>query len=317
MVKITVVIPLYNKARYIMRAVSSVLRQSVQDFEIIVIDDGSTDNGAQIVEMIGDHRIRVIHQPNQGVSAARNIGIQEAKADIIAFLDADDEWTSKFLEIILRLRNKYPRAGLYATAYEIVGLDGRVSLPRYRGIPGSPWEGVIPSYFESAIGDYQPINSSVAVVPRRIFEELGGFAVGEKLGEDLDMWLRIALDYPVAFSQFVGSRYHCDVDGQATQQEKRYEEFRIEKTIEDVLLNRDIPHKQQTFLREIINARKLVRASYCIKSGLFDQAKNILGTCSTRFLWRRKLWYRFILMFPPKAVGTIYDHFLESSRTKL
>lgn len=316
MVKITVVIPLYNKARYIMRAVSSVLRQSVQNFEIIVIDDGSTDNGAQIVEMIGDQRIRVIHQSNQGVSAARNIGIQEAKADIIAFLDADDEWTSGFLETILRLRNKYPRAGLYATAYEIVSPNGKISLPHYSGIPKPPWEGIIPSYFESAVGDFQPINSSVAAVPRRVFDELGGFALGEKLGEDLDMWLRIALEYPVAFSQFVGSRYHCDVEGQATQKEKRYEAFRIEKTIEGILLNRDIPQKQRIFLQEIINARKLVRVSYCMKSGLFDQARNILRMCSTRLLWKRKLWYRFILMFSPKIVAAVYGYSRECIRTK-
>jgi len=195
-------------------------------------------------------------------------------------------------------------------------MERLVSLPHYSGIPKPPWEGIIPSYFESAVGDFQPINSSVAAVPRRVFDELGGFAIGEKLGEDLDMWLRIALKYPVAFSQLVGSRYHCDVEGQATQKEKRYEAFRIEKTIEGILLNGNIPHKQRIFLQEIINARKLVRVSYCMKSGLFDQARNILRTCSTRFLWKRKLWYRFILIFSPKIVAAVYDYSRERTRTK-
>lgn len=316
MSKITVIIPLFNKEKYITRALSSVLKQTMQDFEIIVVDDGSTDKGAQIVRMMDDHRIKLMQQPNQGVSAARNVGVHEAKTDIVAFLDADDEWTSKFLETILHLRDAYPGAGLYATAYEIVSPNGKISLPHYSGIPKPPWEGIIPSYFESATGDFQPINSSVAAVPRRVFDELGGFAIGEKLGEDLDMWLRIALEYPVAFSQFVGSRYHCDVEGQATQKEKRYEAFRIEKTIEGILLNRNIPQKQRIFLQEIINARKLVRVSYCMKSGLFDQARNILRMCSTRLLWRRKLWYRFILMFSPKIVAAVYGYSRECTRTK-
>jgi len=127
MSKITVIIPLFNKEKYITRALSSVLKQTMQDFEIIVVDDGSTDRGAQKVRMMEDHRIKLMQQPNRGVSAARNVGVQEAKTDIVAFLDADDEWTSEFLETILHLRDVYPGAGLYATAYEIVSPNGKIS----------------------------------------------------------------------------------------------------------------------------------------------------------------------------------------------
>ena len=92
---ISVVIPLYNKEKQIKRTLQSVLTQTFQDFEIVIVNDGSTDNSTIEVEKIKDSRIRLIHQENAGVSAARNKGIEEAKYELIAFLDADDEWKSK------------------------------------------------------------------------------------------------------------------------------------------------------------------------------------------------------------------------------
>src|SRR5574344_1434815 len=100
---ISVVIPLYNKERYIERAIRSVLNQSFQDFEIIVVNDGSTDQSVTIVKDINDSRIRIINQKNGGVSSARNKGISEAKYAIVAFLDADDVWKENHLEVIVEL----------------------------------------------------------------------------------------------------------------------------------------------------------------------------------------------------------------------
>ncbi|MFA6873908.1 MAG: glycosyltransferase family A protein, partial [Bacteroidaceae bacterium] len=114
---ISVIIPLYNKERYIKRAICSVLNQSFGNFEIVVINDGSTDNSASIVESIDDTRIKLINQKNTGVSAARNKGIAESKYDFIAFLDADDEWKENHLAIIASLIEKYPLCGVFATSY--------------------------------------------------------------------------------------------------------------------------------------------------------------------------------------------------------
>src|SRR5579885_1362295 len=109
--RLSVVIPLYNKAPHVARAIESVQRQSVRDFELIVVDDGSTDGGAGIVGAIDDSRIRLITQPNAGASAARNRGVGEARGELIAFLDADDTHNPLFLEEILGLAARHEEAG--------------------------------------------------------------------------------------------------------------------------------------------------------------------------------------------------------------
>ncbi|MDP4270339.1 MAG: glycosyltransferase family A protein, partial [Bacteroidota bacterium] len=112
----SVIIPLYQKGPFIARAIESVLCQTYKEFELIVIDDGSTDNGANIVEQITDHRLTLIRQENRGVSAARNKGISLAKGDYIGLLDADDKWEADFLMEMKRLIETYPGCGWYSSS---------------------------------------------------------------------------------------------------------------------------------------------------------------------------------------------------------
>ncbi len=116
----SVVIPLYNKSQYINRALNSVLFQSIQDFEIVVIDDGSVDGGGDLVRKYADQRIRLIRQENQGASAARNNGYRVTRSEFVAFLDADDEWKPGFLEKIKELVEKFPNCGAFGTSFEII-----------------------------------------------------------------------------------------------------------------------------------------------------------------------------------------------------
>ena len=96
--QVSIIIPLYNKAPYLARTLTSIQRQTFSDFEIIVVDDGSTDGGADIVRALNDARVRLIRQHNLGPGAARNAGITAARAEFVAFLDADDEWLPGYLE---------------------------------------------------------------------------------------------------------------------------------------------------------------------------------------------------------------------------
>ena len=116
MTSISVVIPLYNKERYIHRAVESVLSQKIAPDEVIIVDDGSTDGGAREVKKISDFRIRLVQQSNSGECAARNRGIDEARNELVAFLDADDEWKPDFLAQIHRLMNNFPDCCLLYTS---------------------------------------------------------------------------------------------------------------------------------------------------------------------------------------------------------
>lgn len=113
---ISVVIPLYNKAHTIVNTLNTVFAQTYQDFEVVIVNDGSTDNSVEVVQQhFNDKRIRIIHQKNAGVSVARNRGVDESKGDYIAFLDGDDEWHPDYLSIINDTISKYPQAGMICT----------------------------------------------------------------------------------------------------------------------------------------------------------------------------------------------------------
>ena len=117
-IKFSVVIPLYNKQQSIVNTILSVFKQSYQNFEIVIIDDGSADSSVDAVKSISDERIRLIHQENQGVSAARNRGIKEASYEWIAFLDGDDLWESNHLEEIVKMMKVFPEHKVYVTSFE-------------------------------------------------------------------------------------------------------------------------------------------------------------------------------------------------------
>lgn len=197
---VSVVMPLYNKEREVNRAIESVLNQTVKDFELIVVNDGSTDRGAEVVLALNDPRIRMINQENGGVSAARNRGIVEARSELIAFLDADDEWKPRFLETILRLRRDNPTCSVFATNYLHRNMDGSVTLPILRGLPRSPWEGILKKYFKIASNSDPPVWSSAVALTKTSIASIGGYPVGVTFGEDLLTWAKLAVKYNIAYS---------------------------------------------------------------------------------------------------------------------
>ena len=204
---ITVIIPLYNKEASIATALRGVLAQTYQDFEVVVVDDGSTDGGAAVVETFTDPRIRLIRQANAGVSAARNRGIAEAKGEHVAFLDADDEWMPQFLEEIAALIAEYPECKARATNY-IFNSNGVKSPTILRKMPFAEGRGVMTNYFEVASCSHPPVCSICVCIDRDLLEEIGGFPLGIKSGEDLLTWARIAVRTQWAFSLKALAQYN-------------------------------------------------------------------------------------------------------------
>jgi hypothetical protein len=197
---LSVVVPLYNKSRCVERAIRSALAQTYTDFELIVVDDGSTDNGVLQVEAIGDLRIRVLRQENAGVSAARNRGTRESNAPWIAFLDADDEWSPTHLATLMGLINEFPNCGFVASGYVVKDAQGVARPSVLRGIPSGSWRGMIDDYFSVAWRSDPPVWSSAVAIRRSALDSIDGFPVGIGQGEDLLTWARLAARVPLAYS---------------------------------------------------------------------------------------------------------------------
>ncbi len=187
--EVSIIIPLYNKGPYIERTLLSVLRQTFENFEVIVINDESTDNGPAIVSSINDSRVRLINQANAGVSAARNRGIQEANTNYVALLDADDEWKSRFLEKVLALRTSFPAARILASSFEITTPNTGKYIPLFK----LPEKCILQleRYMEVCIDLRPPLSASSIIIEKNLLQDIGGFPVGQVRGEDIDTWFRL------------------------------------------------------------------------------------------------------------------------------
>ena len=194
---ISVVIPLYNKRQYIERTLRSVAGQSFDDFEIIVVNDGSSDGGDKLVGNFPDDRIRLVTQENGGVSLARNRGISEAQADYVAFLDADDEWKPRYLETVWRLKKEFPAGRIFATSYEIRYVDGKKFVPQIQFAGARQVD--LSTYIDHCTRHSLMICSSAIMCHKPLLEMVGMFPVGQKRGEDLDTWFRLLLEGPLIY----------------------------------------------------------------------------------------------------------------------
>ena len=295
---VSVIIPLYNKGPHIARAVNSVLNQTIQDFEIIIMDGNSDDEGPEIVKEIRDTRIFFAVQHGIGVSAARNQAVTMAKSEFVAFLDADDEWTPKHLETLLRMKEKFPEAGAYSTFYKICLRNGRIIPAHNRGIPKKPFEGILPNYFRSSsLGD-PPVWTSVVGIPRKIFIELGGFPEEVWMGEDHALWAKIALQYPIAFSSIIGAIYHADTVNRAVDKPFQLKEDAVVKIGNAAIIEGTVPIELLADLKEYIAYKEILRARKNIIIYNFSEARRILLNTRTRYHTTEKFFYLLVSFLP-------------------
>lgn len=209
----SVVIPLYNKANHIRRAVDSVLNQNYKNFELIIINDGSTDGGEKVIEEYTDKRIKLINQKNGGESAARNRGLEESRSIYVAFLDADDEWESFFLECISELILTNPNAGCYST--KIKDSFFVTNKQDFDCLTQEDKYTTITNYFLSLNTEHFPIAPSCSCVNKDVVLGLGGFNTELKIGPDIDMWIRIFLNSTIVRANIFAAKYYDDAENRS------------------------------------------------------------------------------------------------------
>lgn len=202
----SIVIPVYNKERFVDGTLKSVLNQSFTDFEIILINDGSTDQSEAKILEFNDDRIRYFSKENEGVATARNFGIEKAVSDYICFLDADDYWFPGFLETMHLYTSEMTEQKVFACAIEI-GTKNNFIKAQYSIAKKSDFE--IVNFFEASQKECVLWTSGVCI-HKSVFEKVGTFDTKIRHGEDTELWIRIGLAFPIVFINKVLARYIYD-----------------------------------------------------------------------------------------------------------
>lgn len=237
---ISVVVPIYNKAHTIVDTLKTVLQQSLTDFEVVLVDDGSIDNSVAVIQQfLLDKRFKLVSQSNQGVSAARNFGVENSKYNYIAFLDGDDEWLSDYLAKMKAAIDLFPKSEMFCSAGLGRSGDGVISRRQI-----DKYDGKVTSFnfFENP---HVFLHIGATIVTKQLFDKVSGFPAGMKRNEDFAFLYSAALHTQPIYSGFPLSIYVGDVEGQAT---------------------RESIYENQTLLDDIIKRYNVVYGNW-IKSG--------------------------------------------------
>jgi len=308
---ISTVIPLYNKAPHIKRTIDSVLAQTCPPDEIIVVDDGSTDGGGEVVSSIKDARIRLIRQKNRGDGAARNRGAASARGDLIAFLDADDTWKPRFLEVIQHLRQKYPQAGAYGTAFEIIQPDGSKRIPNFEVLERGQKDGIVFDYVKKGISSFfggaHPMFSSSVAIHKNILEITGGFPEKAPYRNDLDMILRIALLFPVACSTEILVVWYQNAVNRHFNIVRAKSEPAISRTVRLARKSKRISQEMKQDLLEYGARFQLNAARDALVLGRRDSALQLLSYAQGTKLFAREWWqWRILAALPGQTAHYLW-----------
>lgn len=295
---ISIVIPLYNKEQSIARTIRSVLNQTYRDFELIIVNDGSTDNSLKEAERLSadDSRIVIISQSNAGVSAARNKGINASQGELIALIDGDDYWDKDCLKELVRMSKDFPGAGMWGVNYADV--RGGKIYPYYQGFPDN-YRGYVNDYFCTSHGDV--FWTSALMMRKDVVTNVGLFDERIRYSEDMDLWYRIILNAKVCFFNKVYAYYNKDAENRAEQDfEKHFDIYRcwdyyIDKYVDDFKLHPDFA--RFVGLRVAIN---ILRKNY-----YFGNKEDRVATDHiVRYLPYKNLPFKYRLIFKtPRSIG--------------
>ncbi|WP_053991460.1 glycosyltransferase family A protein [Mangrovimonas sp. TPBH4] len=196
MINISIVISVYNKEDYLKSTIESVLNQTYQNFEIIAVNDGSSDNSLNILKGFSDSRLRIINQTNQGASAARNLGIKESKYEYIALLDGDDLWLPNYLAEMVTSIQTFPNEAVFASAIANT-YDDKI-VPVSYAVKNTNTIKII-DYFKNSTYNYSLLTSSSIIFKKEIIKKTGWYDTSIVSGQDVDFWIKIGLNFPVVF----------------------------------------------------------------------------------------------------------------------
>jgi glycosyltransferase involved in cell wall biosynthesis len=299
MTEISIVMPLYNKAEYVRESIASVLAQTFTRFELIVVDDGSTDSSASIVEAISLPNIRLIRQSNQGVSAARNRGMREAAADWIAFIDADDLWLNDHLTQLWKLHEVFPEAMLVANDYSTTAAK---SHPPVADVSRR----VTARFIDEAARGEAWVFTSATMVHKDVALRTGGFAEGESRGEDVDLWIRMALEYPVAFSSYVGTIYRQVPSSLTASTTVLEPDIAMRHIVQQISGDKGLAPELRGAMLELANRLALAHATDCLLRGQKAAASRFIdGARKTRYWAARRRFLAVLSLLPVPAIRAL------------
>lgn len=304
--------PLYNKEAFIEAALQSILNQRYQNFEVIVVDDGSTDNGPSRVSAIQDQRIHLIHQANAGVSCARNRGIELAKGELVCFLDADDWYRPMYLETIILMAIRYSEICFFATNYLLLN---KLNTPEIAwNLEHNNNFLLIDDlfYYWWHFGGIFCTNS-VAVRREFLISLQPCFPPGESMGEDLDLWFRLAERSRLAYCQtpLVAYRY---TEGSLCDTNKVLTLLPVFSRLEQRALHGQMPDKlRSSALRLNTDARVTIARKLLIAGRRYDACVELLS--NFRGIRSRRWWVTVIMcaIFTP-ALLRKWEHWRDPKR---
>ena len=286
MAKVSVVVPNYNYGHYLENAIDSVLSQSYEELELIIVDDGSTDDTRSLIHKFSDPRIFWYFQGHKGISAARNFGIHQARGEYIAFLDADDFWAPTKIEEQVKSLRFQNELGLIYSGFFLIDQDGQVIAKR------SPVKVINPPLKMLLLGNIISGSSTTAFVPRQVFDIVGEFDEQIKGAEDWDMWIRIsekfsilAIDKPLAFIRLHSQNTTSNIDSM---------DFHQQVVIRKFFQNHDLPPDIKRLRRRAFANVKLSTANFAFKQKKFKKATQL--SCESLLLFPFSLQAYLILL---------------------
>lgn len=252
------------------------------------MDDGSVDDGASLVKAIDGSRILLIRQSNAGVAVARNVGVANTTSPYVTFLDADDTWEPQYLAEQNDLINSYPAMGAYSTGYYLKYPGKPVIQAPIRYMPAK--DGQIVDYFKGAASGSNPMWTAGTCIPRSVFDEMGGFPDKVQLHEDLYLWARIALQYPIAHVSVPLATYYKHEEGSLCfNRVLEDRDLLFFSFLEDVLVQKLVPTETQRYVRKYLNQwviRDAVKAGCAANSRMVKKCVGkYQATSSTDKAW--------------------------------